>query len=76
MTRFKVKVGKYSYAPEVLSFVCVSDGVRVKDTWHINFNSEVVLERQVHLLNQPGELGLGKCIPGQVLHSARTAVRW
>jgi len=29
--------------------------VWVKETWNINFNSEVVPERQVNFLNQPGE---------------------
>lgn len=47
----------------------------VEGTWHINFNSEGVPERQVNFLNQPGELELGKCIQGNMLYSAGTVMR-
>lgn len=35
--------------------MCMSDWVGVREAWNINFNSEVVPERQVNFLNQPGE---------------------
>lgn len=53
----------------------MSDGEWVEETRHINFNSEVVSERRVNFLNQPGELELGKCIHGKMSFSARTIMR-
>lgn len=45
---------KYFCSIHLLS-LCVSDWVWVKETWNINFHSEVALERQVNFLNQSGE---------------------
>lgn len=52
---FKFQVWKYFYTTKVLSFVGMSDWGWVEGTWNINFNSEVVQERQVNFLNQPSE---------------------